>query len=254
MNIHFWHLFLFSELSITSRSQSEWTLSNDIVSTIATPPPLQACMYTQRRILGTNMTDLHQLFGPGFLRTWKACVVVVAFFEPTEEFLWKGLLLPCLHPVPLLFDQWLRDGGVEIGQALSGGKETLPCPHEGTIEWPFGKEERKMDKVRNDVTESTEVSHGTSREVMTFICLLESFKQAQRKPFSKNACSLFLDHQGSPSCSFSYSRESTMDFHLLLHWLSCWAYCFSTFALSMKQATMSLHAWKDCSVRCTVRT
>lgn len=48
-------------------------------------------------------------------------------------------------------------------------------------------------------------------------------------------------------------RESTMDFHLLLHWLSCWAYCFSTFALSTKQATISLQAWKDCSVRCTVR-
>lgn len=48
------------------------------------------------------------------------------------------------------------------------------------------------------------------------------------------------------------SLESTTGFHLLLHSLSCWAYCRSTRALSWKHATMSLHAWKESSVRFTV--
>jgi len=51
----------------------------------------------------------------------------------------------------------------------------------------------------------------------------------------------------------SHLLESTTGFHLLLHSLSCWAYCLSTRALSWKHATMSLQAWKASSVRFTVR-
>lgn len=46
--------------------------------------------------------------------------------------------------------------------------------------------------------------------------------------------------------------ESTTGVHLLLHSLSCCAYCRSTRALSWKHATMSLQAWKASSVRFTV--
>lgn len=71
---------------------------------------------------------------------------------------------------------------MEGGQALGGGEETLPCPHEGTIKWPWGKE--KKDRLRDK--KSTEVSHGANTEIMTSICLLENFKQAQMQPFNKN--------------------------------------------------------------------
>lgn len=50
-----------------------------------------------------------------------------------------------------------------------------------------------------------------------------------------------------------HSLESTTGFHLLLHSLSCWAYCLSSRARSWKHATMSLQAWKASSVRFTVR-
>lgn len=109
----------------------------------------------------------------------------MALLEPTEEFLWKGLLLPGLHPVTFLCDERLGDGGVEGGQALRGGEETLPRPHEGAIKRPWGRR-RKGRRRRNDITESTEVSHGTNRDIITSTCILESFKQAQMQPFNKN--------------------------------------------------------------------
>lgn len=55
------------------------------------------------------------------------------------------------------------------------------------------------------------------------------------------------------SRGWCYSLASTSGFHLVLHSLSCCAYCLSTRALSWKQATISLHAWKESSVRRTVR-
>ncbi len=191
----------------------------------------------------------------------------MAFSEATEEFLWKCLFLPGLYSVPFLRDERLRDGGVQGGQTLSGGEETLPRPHEGAIKWPWGRRQ-KIHTEEWHREHSTELSHRTNRELMTFICPLKSFQQSQMTLFNINKAVIFnliaamikkaWEYKFSvsrlPISSFSYLRESTMDFHLLLHWLSCWAYCFSTFALSMKQATMSLQAWKDWSVRCTVRT
>lgn len=64
---------------------------------------------------------------------------------------------------------------------------------------------------------------------------------------------MFYTHLAGVAATVGYLLESTTGFHLLLHSLSCWAYCLSTRALSWKHATMSLQAWKASSVRFTVR-
>lgn len=58
-------------------------------------------------------SDLLQLLAPGFLCTGEAGVVVMALFEATEDFLWKGLLLPDPHPISLLCYEGVGDGGVQ---------------------------------------------------------------------------------------------------------------------------------------------
>lgn len=69
----------------------------------------------------------------------------MALLEATEDFLWKGLLLPGLHPFPFLCYERLGDGGVEGGQTLSGGEETLPRPHQGAIKWPWGSGKKRQE-------------------------------------------------------------------------------------------------------------
>lgn len=80
--------------------------------------------------------DLLQLLGPRFLCACETRPVVVTLPEAAEKLPGKGLLLPRLHPLAFLRNQRLGDGGVEGGQALGGGEETLPRPHERAVKRP----------------------------------------------------------------------------------------------------------------------
>ena len=84
----------------------------------------------------SRWSDLCHPLGPGFLRSGELCLVLVRLAEPTEHLPGERLFLPDLHPVPVFHSERLGDGGVEDGQALSGGEETLPRPHQRAVEGP----------------------------------------------------------------------------------------------------------------------
>lgn len=118
------------------------------------------------------------------------------------------------HPLQPATEKW-KSGGPKAARWRWKNIATPPWEsHRGAL----GKEK----KWRYDLTGSTEVSHGTKREIMTSTCLLESFKQAQTKILNKS----WRDQKGNAlKCTFSL--ENHIAFHTYLNplWTST---CCST--------------------------
>lgn len=161
---------------------------------------------SRRRTESRRQKHLLKPLGPGLLSAHEARLDVLGLLKASKQLLVEGVLLPGPDPVSVLRHQQAADGGVQRGQPVGGGHETLPGLHERPVQRTCGQEENVI------------ASH------------------AHKWPLGPQ---LFL-------------LESTTGFHLVLHSLSCWAYCLSTRARSWKQATMSLQAWKASSVRFTV--
>lgn len=81
-----------------------------------------------RDVLSSKSNDLLESLGPGFLSASESRLKVLRLPEAAEHLLMEGLLLPRPDPVPVLRHQGAADGGVQGGETVGGGEETLPRP------------------------------------------------------------------------------------------------------------------------------